>query len=298
MKFGIYLPNFGSYGEARVLANLAQDAENSGWDGFFIWDHIAGWTLPMVDPWVALAAIAVTTHRIRIGTTVTPLPRRRPWKLAREAVSIDHLSGGRLTLGVGIGGGESEWAHLGEQPDLKKRGVMLDEALSVLVGLWSGEPFSYAGQYYHIENAHFLPKPLQQPHIPIWVGGNWPNKAPFRRAAKWDGVFPLFSVEDNAQELAQLDDMVRYLSKHRKHEQPIDIICMGVTPDAESKEAANLVEQRSELGATWWLECLTPFRSGKGYEDEWPVDAMRERILQGPPQLRKPHKERANKACT
>ena len=134
MKFGIYLPNFGSYGEARVLANLAQDAENSGWDGFFIWDHIAGLTLPMVDPWVALAAIAVTTHRIRIGTTVTPLPRRRPWKLAREAVSIDHLSGGRLTLGVGIGGGESEWAHLGEQPDLKKRGAMLDEALSVLVG--------------------------------------------------------------------------------------------------------------------------------------------------------------------
>jgi alkanesulfonate monooxygenase SsuD/methylene tetrahydromethanopterin reductase-like flavin-dependent oxidoreductase (luciferase family) len=129
MKFGIYLPNFGSYGEARVLANLAQDAENSGWDGFFIWDHIAGWTLPMVDPWVALAAIAVTTHRIRIGTTVTPLPRRRPWKLARETVSIDHLSGGRLTLGVGIGGGASEWAHLGEQPDLKNRGVMLDEAL-------------------------------------------------------------------------------------------------------------------------------------------------------------------------
>ena len=125
MKFGIYLPNFGAYGDARVLANLAQDAENAGWDGFFIWDHIAGWTLPMVDPWVALAAVAVSTQRIRIGTTVTPLPRRRPWKLAREAVSIDHLSGGRLTLGVGIGGGESEWAHLGEQPDLKKRGVML-----------------------------------------------------------------------------------------------------------------------------------------------------------------------------
>ena len=99
----------------------------------------------------------------------------------------------------------------------------------------------------------------------------------------------MFSVEDNAQELAQLDDMVRYLRKHRKHEQPIDIICMGVTPDAESKEAANLVEQRSELGATWWLECLTPFRSGKGYEDEWPEDAMRERILQGPPQLHKLH---------
>jgi len=290
MKFGIYLPNFGPYGEARVLANLAQDAENSGWDGFFIWDHIAGWTLPMVDPWVALAAVAVSTHRIRIGTTVTPLPRRRPWKLAREAVSIDHLSGGRLTLGVGIGGGDAEWARLGEQPDLKQRGAMLDEALSVLVGLWSGEPFSYAGQYYHIENARFLPRPLQQPHIPIWVGGVWPNKAPFRRAARWDGAFPLFEVEENEQELAQLDDMVRYVSKHRKLDQPLEIIVMGVTPDAESKEATDLVEQRSDLGATWWLECLTPFRSGKSYENEWPVDAMRERILQGPPQLREPHK--------
>jgi alkanesulfonate monooxygenase SsuD/methylene tetrahydromethanopterin reductase-like flavin-dependent oxidoreductase (luciferase family) len=165
---------------------------------------------------------------------------------------------------------------------------MLDEALSVLVGLWIGEPFSYTGHYYRVEKAHFLPKPLQQPHIPIWVGGNWPNKAPFRRAAKWDGAFPLFHVEENEQELAQLDDAVRFLRKHRKHEQPLEIIIMGVTPNAESQEAVNLVEQRAALGATWWLESITPFRSGKGYQDEWPVDAMRERILQGPPQLRKP----------
>jgi probable F420-dependent oxidoreductase len=291
MKFGIYLPNFGPYGDARVLADLAQDAENSGWDGFFLWDHIAEWSLPMVDPWVALAAIALTTHRIRIGTTVTPLPRRRPWKLAREAVSIDHLSAGRLTLGVGIGGGKSEWDNLGEQPDLRKRGAMLDEALHVLVGLWSGEPFSFAGQYYHIENARFLPKPLQQPRIPIWVGGNWPNKAPFRRAAKWDGVFPLFSVWDNEQQLAQMDEMVHYLNKHRKPAQPMDIISMGVTPDAESKEGIDWVEQRAALGATWWLECLTPDRAGEeDYEAEWPVDALRERVLQGPPHLPEPHK--------
>ena len=289
MKFGIYLPNFGPYGDARVLADLALDAENSGWDGFFLWDHIAEWALPMVDPWVALAAVAVCTQRIRIGTTVTPLPRRRPWKLAREAVSIDHLSGGRLTLGVGIGGGEAEWGYLGEQTDLKKRGAMLDEALTVLVGLWSGEPFSFAGQYYQVEQAHFLPKPIQQPHIPIWVGGNWPNKVPFRRAAKWDGVFPLFDVWENEKELAQLDDMVRYVREHRKDEQPLDIIMMGVTADAESKEAVELVEQRAALGATWWLECIAPFRFDKGFEDEWPVEAMRERILQGPPLLRELH---------
>ena len=288
MKFGIYLPNFGAFGDARILADLAQDAESSGWEGFFIWDHVAGWTLPMVDPWVALAAMAVSTERIRIGTTVTPIPRRRPWKLAREAVSIDHLSGGRLTLGVGIGGGQGEWAYLGEETDLKKRGAMLDVALSVLVGLWSGEPFSYAGQYYQIENAHFVPRPVQQPRIPIWVGGNWPYKAPFRRAAKWDGVFPLFEAEENEEELAQLDDMVRFLGEHRQQEQPLDIVIMGVTPDAESEDGINLVEQRADLGATWWLESMTPFREGKGYEDEWPVEAMRERILQGPPQLRKP----------
>jgi len=288
MKFGIYIPNFGPYGDARVLADLARDAETAGWDGFFIWDHVAGWELPMVDPWVALAAIAVSTRRIRIGTTVTPLPRRRPWKLAREAVSIDHLSGGRLTLGVGIGGGKAEWAHLGEQPDLKKRGMMLDEALSILVGLWSGDPFSYAGEYYHIENAQFLPKPLQQPRIPIWVGGNWPYKAPFRRAAKWDGAFPLFSVWENEEELAQLEEMVRYTRMYRKPEQPLDIIVMGVTHDPESKEEIKLVEQRANLGATWWLEAITPYRFDLEYEDEWPVEPIRERVLKGPPQLRRP----------
>lgn len=288
MKFGIYIPNFGPYGDARVLADLARDAETAGWDGFFIWDHVAGWELPMVDPLVALAAIAVSTRRIRIGTTVTPLPRRRPWKLAREAVSIDHLSGGRLTLGVGIGGGKAEWAHLGEQPDLKKRGMMLDEALSILVGLWSGDPFSYAGEYYHIENAQFLPKPLQQPRIPIWVGGNWPYKAPFRRAAKWDGAFPLFSVWENEEELAQLEEMVRYTRMYRKPEQPLDIIVMGVTHDPESKEEIKLIEQRADLGATWWLEAITPYRFDLEYEDEWPVEPIRERVLKGPPQLRRP----------
>ncbi len=113
MKYGIYLPNFGPYGDAETLANLARDAEDAGWDGFFIWDHVAGWPLDFVDPWVALTAVAMRTTRIRIGTTVTPLPRCRPWKLVRETVSIDRLSGGRLILGVGIGGGDAEWDHLG-----------------------------------------------------------------------------------------------------------------------------------------------------------------------------------------
>ena len=283
MKFGIYLPNFGPYGDARTLADLALDAEKSGWDGFFIWDHVAGWTLPIVDPWVALAAVAMNTRRIRLGTTVTPLPRRRPWKLARETVSLDHLSGGRLTLGVGIGLGEDEWDHLGEEPDQKKRGAMLDEALSVLIGLWSGEPFTYQGQYYHIDKAHFLPRPVQQPRIPIWVGGVWPNKAPFRRAAKWDGVFPIIQEEEDAAELAQIEALIAYCQKHRPGEEPFDVVFMGITTGRDPAEASALVQHRAALGVTWWLEIIAPYAFGQGLEGEWPVDALRERVLEGPP---------------
>ncbi|MBN1429823.1 MAG: LLM class flavin-dependent oxidoreductase [Anaerolineae bacterium] len=284
MQYGIYLPNFGPYGDARVLASLAQDAEHSGWDGFFLWDHIAGWSLPFVDVWVALAATALSTKRIRIGTTVTPLPRRRPWKVARETVSLDHLSGGRLILSVGIGLGEAEWDNLGEETDSKKRGAMLDEALDVLVGLWSGEPFSYEGHYYNVKDACFQPKPMQQPRIPIWVGGFWPKKAPLRRAAKWDGMFTLFQeAESEDQELVQLKEAVSYASARRKSDQPLDVIGMGATPGDNLAQAADMVKKRTDLGATWWLELIAPVIFGKGFMDEWPVDAMRERIRQGPP---------------
>jgi alkanesulfonate monooxygenase SsuD/methylene tetrahydromethanopterin reductase-like flavin-dependent oxidoreductase (luciferase family) len=283
MHYGIYLPNFGPYGDARVLAGLARDAEDAGWDGFFLWDHVAGYALPFVDPWVALTAVALNTQRLRIGTTVTPLPRRRPWKVARETVSLDHLSGGRLTLSVGIGLGEAEWDDLGEETALRKRGAMLDEALDILAGLWGGEPFSYAGQHYHVAKAHFLPKPLQQPRIPIWVGGFWPNKAPFRRAAHWDGVFPLFQTWDETEELVQLEEAVAYVKAHRRQESPFDVVCVGMTPGAQPAQAAATVAARAQRGATWWLEMIAPFMADKGLEDEWPVEAMRERVLQGPP---------------
>lgn len=283
MKFGIYLTNFGPFGDAKVLANLAQDAEGSGWDGFFLWDHIAGMGFPIVDTWVALAAISLNTERIRIGTTVTPLPRRRTWKVARETVSIDHLSNGRLTLGVGIGGGEWAWGDLGEQTDLKVRGVMLDESLSILVGLWSGEPFKFEGQHFHIKDTQFLPTPVQSPRIPIWVGGFWPNKAPFHRASCWDGVFPLFQVDTEAQELAQLDEAISYVNARRVSPTPIDLVCTGFTYLDQPELAAETIRQRALLGMTWWLESITPYRFGLGFKDTWPVDAMCKRILQGPP---------------
>lgn len=283
MKYGIYLPNFGPFGDARVLAGLAHDAEKAGWDGFFIWDHIAGMGVPFVDPWVALAAIAMSTQQIRIGTTVTPLPRRRPWKVARETVSIDQLSGGRLILGVGIGGGADEWEDLGEQADLKQRGAMLDEALAVLVGLWSGEHFTFEGRYYRIKGAQFLPKPVQTPRIPIWVGGFWPNKAPFKRAACWDGIFPLFSVYGEENEYPQLVEAVNFVNSLRDNSGPIDLVCTGFTFHDQPGVAKEIISRRAELGMTWWLECITPIRLGMGFTDPWPVDELHKRILQGPP---------------
>ncbi|MGH2600141.1 MAG: LLM class flavin-dependent oxidoreductase, partial [Dehalococcoidia bacterium] len=192
MRYCLNLPCGGVCGDARTLAELAVVAEESGWDGVFLEDYIVYQSrqdIPTYDPWVALAAMALRTQRIRLGTMVTPLARRRPWKLAREAVTLDHLSGGRLTLCVGAGdSADVSFTHLGEAADIKQRATMLDEGLEVLAGLWSGEPFSYVGQHYQVREVRFLPRPLQQPRIPIWVGGGYPNRGPVRRAARWDGA--------------------------------------------------------------------------------------------------------------
>ena len=180
MLYAIDSPISGDYSDPRLLGELAHLAEQSGWDGFFIWDHLSiDGMQPVVDPWVALSVMAARTERIRIGTAVTPIPRRRPWKLARETVSVDRLSGGRLTLGVGLGEpADSEYERFGEDGALRTRAAKLDEGLDVLTGLWSGEPFSYQGEHFRVDGACFLPKPVQRPRIPIWAGGQWPNRAP------------------------------------------------------------------------------------------------------------------------
>ena len=283
MKYGIYLPNFGPFGNAQTLANLAADAEKAGWDGFFIWDHVAGWKMNMVDPWIALAAAATRTKTIRLGTTVTPLPRRRPWKVAREAVSLDRLANGRFTLSVGIGLGEDEWDNLGEERSQKTRGSMLDEGLQVVTGLWQGEPFSFDGQHYQIQNAHFLPKSVQQPRIPIWVGGFWPNKRPFQRAAHWDGMFPLFQTNNVAEELGLLETAVNYVQTTRQNKAPFDVVCTGVTTGTDRDKDIELVKAYESKGCTWWLESIAPYRYGLGFKEPWPVEKLRARILQGPP---------------
>jgi alkanesulfonate monooxygenase SsuD/methylene tetrahydromethanopterin reductase-like flavin-dependent oxidoreductase (luciferase family) len=208
---------------------LAARAEELGWDGFFLWDHIRyrAPTHDVLDCWVALSAIATATERIRIGPMVTPISRRRPHKLARETVTLDHLSGGRLTLGVGLGGDRSgELGPFGEETDPKARARLLDDGLAKLAGYWAGE---------------FEPAPVQSPRIPVWVASRWPNRRPLRRAARWDGLFPIDLPEPDA-----LSELAAEVSDLRDDpDAPFDLV-VEIDPgkDPPRWEAA---------GATWVL---------------------------------------------
>ena len=289
MRFGINIPAFADFSDPRALAELAQDAELAGWDGFFIWDAIFFDPTfhPMADPWVALAAVAMSTQRMRIGTLVTPIARRRPWKLARETVSVDRLSNGRLTLGVGLGDpAQWDFGFFDEVTDPKTRARRLDEGLDVLTGLWTAQPFSYQGEQYNVKEVTFRPTPAQSPRIPIWVGGWWPNKPPLRRAARWDGVCPLKwggpIVPDEWREL------LAYIQKYRTSPEPFEAVHSGATPGDNSAEAIELIQPYADAGVTWWIEPIDPWRFGWSYEVPWAPEAtvlMRERVRQGPSRL-------------
>ena len=257
MKYGIDVPHAGEYFHPRVMADLAFEAEQAGWDGFFISDSIGGPEL-IADPWIALSAVAMRTEQIRIGTTVTPLPRRRPWKVARETTSLDHLSGGRLVLGVGIGSPASgEYERFGEDGDAKIRGEKLDESLEVITGLWSGEHFEFHGKHYELKNTVFKPTPLQVPRIPIWVGGEWPNMVPFRRAASWDGVYPI-RVDETGVTSDNLKSILDFIDVHRVRKDPIEVVVqIGVVGDEKEKQI-DLVEKYEEEGLTWAIFTVRP----------------------------------------
>jgi len=286
MKYGIYLPTFTPFGRPQIIAGLAKDAEQAGWDGFFVWDDVAGVDKDMADPWISLAAAAAATQQVRLGALITPLARRRPWKFARETASLDHLSGGRLVVGVGVGGGQEQFGDLGDEANQQVRGEMLDEALEVITGLWSGEDFQFEGRYYHLKPAVFRPATVQQPRIPVWVAGVWPHRRPMARMARWDGMFPLFwGIADSAEQSARLREMVAEVLSTREKvvpvagQQPFDVIVSGETPAGQPDQTEAHIARFAAAGATWWLESLEPSRRG---DPAWSFEQLRERVLAGP----------------
>ncbi len=280
LRHALHVPNLNRFGDAHLLVELAVEAEQAGWDGFFVWDHILHRLTepePVVDPWVTLAACAVKTERIRLGTMITPLSRRRPWKVARETVTLDRLSGGRVVFGAGLGTPrDAEFEAFGEEGDDRRRAARLDEGLEILAGLWSGEWFAHSGEHFGLDEMRFLPTPVQD-RIPVWIGGNWPNRRPFQRAARWDGVVP---EKAGGERLSpdELRDVLDYIGELRTvaavdPARPFDVVIGGVTEAADAA-AADLIDSYAQAGATWWMERFH-------YAERSPEDARR-RIAAGP----------------
>lgn len=293
MKYGVSLPPIGPYSDPNVLSDLAVEAEAAGWDGFFIWDHNLFFSPyepkipmhPFVDPWIGLAAVAVKTQRVRLGPMITSLARRRPWKVARETVSLDLLSHGRLIMGVGLGApADLDFGMFGEETNDRMRARKMDEGLAILDGLWSGEPFGFQGEFYNVNEVTFMPKPIQVPRIPVWIGGGWNTPAAARRAARWDGFFPqkwrhLLSVEE-------WQGIIDHVNTARTSAAPFDWIQSGRTLGDEPEKAAEIVKPFADMGLTWWIEHVDPWRFGLDWGDLVSPEAaerMRERIIQGPP---------------
>ncbi len=263
MQYGLALPTGGECGDPRFLVELAERAEAGGWDGVFLEDYVCYQgdpAMPTCDTWVALAGMAVRTSRIVLGIEVTPLARRRPWNVAREAAGIDQLSDGRMVLGVGLGDtGEgvgpepdASFARFGEEMRPRVRAEMLDESLEILVGLWSGEPFSFLGKHFTVDEVTFLPRPVQQPRIPIWIGGGYPNPRPTRRAARWDGSCLYKHGGGNLT-----PDDVRAI-RANAGDRPYTIAAGGTGRFDDWDEQRTHVSAVRNAGAEWWVEWVAP----------------------------------------
>jgi alkanesulfonate monooxygenase SsuD/methylene tetrahydromethanopterin reductase-like flavin-dependent oxidoreductase (luciferase family) len=272
LRRGLSVPCFAE--DPADLVELGAEAERAGLDGYFLWDHLvhadSGTGPPVVDPWQVLAVVAARTSRIKLGTMITPVARRRPWKLAKEVTTLDLLSGGRVILGVGLGApAHAEFGLFGEPADRRVRAELLDEGLDVLAGLWTGQPFSHEGKHFTVGPVRFLPSPVQRPRIPIWVGGVLPSEGPLARAARWDGFVPINPGRpgDRATvgEIAAVRDRIAGL---RGTTPGFDIAVWGEL-DSAGQVAAHLPGYRA-AGATWWVE-------SPGSQPGW-LEAVRERL--------------------
>lgn len=288
VKHGLVLPQWMFGADTDSLVEYAVAAEGAGWDGVFLADHLV---FPPADdlkdapefpdyggfsdPWITFAAIAAETERIRLVSWVTPVPRRQPWQLARNLSTLDRLSDGRVTLGTGLGRG-TDYVPFGRSYDLRELGQRYDEALDILAGLWSGEPFSYEGDHFTVEDAALLPKPVQNPRIPVVVGGLWPNKKPVQRGARWDGIVPHYpgdGIHPGEPERDTPEDEVRALLEFYRGltDDPGEILLPADPPHASS----DWIDYCADLGATWL------YTTNRDTSGEWNVDI--ETIQEGPP---------------
>ena len=275
LKFGLALP----YGSARMVAKLSSLAEEAGWDGCFLGDAI--WC---EDPIIALAAAAMSTRRIRLGTMITPVPLRRPWKIASESLALDHLSDGRLTLGLGAGAVWMGWQSFPDEvTDTRARAEMLDETIDILTLLYQCKQFDYDGRHYHLkltlmDERHYPPRPVQQPRIPLWVVSIWPRKKSMQRILKCDGVLAeKRNREGMGEEVTPKDicEIKTYVDANRTLTTPFDIVVGGKTAGLGQTQLQDKLLPRREAGLTWWIEELL----GE------PEEQVIQRIRQGPPRL-------------
>jgi alkanesulfonate monooxygenase SsuD/methylene tetrahydromethanopterin reductase-like flavin-dependent oxidoreductase (luciferase family) len=250
LRSALWLPLFNDLAYPATVAGLAAEAEEAGWDGFFVWDHV-NWQAPVqqvADPWITLAAVATATQRLRLGPMIVPLARRRPVKVVREASTLDMLSGGRLTLGAGLGSDRfgREFSATGEELDDRRRAQMLDESLAILTAAWSGQPVHHRGAHYTVDGLRFLPRPVQRPGVPVWIAGFPGNSRPLRRAARYDGFFPV-----NLERADQVAEITAAITGLREHATTPYDIAVALPPGTDTAPY-------EKAGATWWLAEFDP----------------------------------------
>lgn len=292
MNHGVYLRNLG--GDPDTLVEYAVAADEAGWDGVFLADHLIDWEAagpadhrPIADPWTTLAGVATRTEHVTLGTWITPIPRRQPWQLARDLATLDQLSDGRVLLGAGLGSPD-DFTRFGQPYDQKLLAEKYDEALEVITGLWSGNPFSYDGDHFTVDEAVLRPAPVQEPRIPIVIGGWWPHKKPFQRGARWDGIMPNWPsmLQEFSQDETEEhpDHIQRAMAHQQSHEEEVREMVEYYCALTDDPGEIVLIDVPStppdfsdicrDLGATWLLDLVDASAT--------PAENV-ERIRDGPP---------------
>jgi alkanesulfonate monooxygenase SsuD/methylene tetrahydromethanopterin reductase-like flavin-dependent oxidoreductase (luciferase family) len=268
----------GSWGTLPQILEMASVAEENRWDGFFTWDGISLGEIDTYDPWTLLGALAVTTSRMTLGAMIFPLARRRPWKVARESITVDRLSGGRFVLPVGLGAANDDagFARVsGEATERRTRAELLDETLEILDLAWRGERFDFDGRHYHAHDIVFRPTPVAQPRIPVWAVAPFPAPRSMARAMRWDGVIPSMQGSEEHLTPEQVTTVRDWLAEHRPADAgPFELVVEGVSPDDPAAAAEHLAAYE-EAGATWWIESRWAGEVSR-------PDRLLARIAQGP----------------